>query len=120
MKTNLSQSEFHQRRQGRSRRGNEAEIPFAPKIASIRRRLPFLNAPSASSCRHIANLALFAFLCAALPAFADGPKLSGIGATMQDMIAKNEIAGAVTVVVAKNKLLHLETTGFADVAAKRP
>ena len=71
-------------------------------------------------CRHLANLALAAVLCAALPAFADGPKLPGIGAAMQEMIAKNEIAGAVTVVVTKDKLLHLESTGFADVAAKRP
>ena len=39
---------------------------------------------------------------------------------MQDMIGKNEIAGAVTVVVSKDKVLHLETAGFADVAAKRP
>jgi CubicO group peptidase (beta-lactamase class C family) len=68
-------------------------------------------------CRH---LALTAALCAALPAFADGPKLPGIGAAMQEMIAKNEIAGAVTVVVKKDKVLHLESTGFADVAAKRP
>ena len=36
------------------------------------------------------------------------------------MIAKNEIAGAVTVVVTKDKCSHLETSGFADVAAKRP
>jgi len=68
-------------------------------------------------CRHLVNLALAAALCAALPAFADGPKLPGIGAAMQEMIAKNEIAGAVTVVVTKDKLLHLESTGFADVAA---
>src|SRR5438067_13673528 len=68
----------------------------------------------------LANLALSAVLCAALSAFADGPKLPGIGAAMQEMVAKNEIAGAVTVVVTKDKLLHLESTGFADVAAKRP
>ena len=30
---------------------------------------------------------------------------------MQEMVAKNEIAGAVTVVVTKDKVLHLETTG---------
>src|SRR5947208_881157 len=71
-------------------------------------------------CRRFAILALSAALCAALPAFADGPKLPGIGAAMQEMIAKNEIAGAVTVVVTKDKLVHLESTGFADVAAKRP
>jgi CubicO group peptidase (beta-lactamase class C family) len=70
--------------------------------------------------RHLANLALSAALGAALPAFADGPRLPGIGAAMREMIARNEIAGAVTVVVTKDKLVHLESTGFAEVAAKRP
>lgn len=51
---------------------------------------------------------------------AEEPKLPGIGAAMQEMVAKNEIAGAVTVVLAKDKILHFESTGFADVAAKRP
>ena len=63
--------------------------------------------------------AIFA-LCAALSAFAEEPKLPGIGGAMQEMVAKNEIAGAVTAVVTGKKLLHLETSGFADVAAKRP
>jgi len=36
------------------------------------------------------------------------------------MIAKNEIAGAVTTVVTRDKVLHLEATGSADVAAKKP
>jgi CubicO group peptidase (beta-lactamase class C family) len=71
-------------------------------------------------CRHLAYLALAAALGATLPAFADEPKLPGIGAAMQEMIAKNEIAGAVTVVVNKDKVLHLESAGFADVAAKKP
>ncbi len=53
-------------------------------------------------------------------AFAAAPKLPGIGAAMQDMVAKNEIAGAVTVVVTKDKILHLETTGSADIATRRP
>src|SRR6266853_971637 len=59
-------------------------------------------------------------LCASLRCFAATPTLSGIGTAMQEMIAKNEIAGAVTVVVSKDKVLDLESTGFADVAAKRP
>jgi len=71
-------------------------------------------------CRRLAALALFVALFAALPVFAEAPKLPGIGAAMQQMIAKNEIAGAVTVVVARDKTLHFETTGFADVAAKKP
>ena len=72
-----------------------------------------------SSCL-FANLALSAALCSAPYAFGDSPKLPGIGAAMQEMIAKNEIAGAVTVVVQEDKVLHLESTGFADLAAKKP
>ena len=52
--------------------------------------------------------------------FGDAPKLSWVGAAMQAMVEKNEIAGAVTMVVDKDKALHLECTGMADVAAKRP
>ncbi len=59
-------------------------------------------------------------LSATLIAVAAEPKLPGIGAAMEAMIAKDEIAGAVTAVVTKDKVLHIETTGFADVAAKRP
>jgi CubicO group peptidase (beta-lactamase class C family) len=66
------------------------------------------------------RLSAIVALSAALSAFAEEPKLPGIGAAMQEMVAKNEIAGAVTVVVTGKKLLHLETSGFADVAAKRP
>ncbi len=69
-----------------------------------------------SPCRLPAVLAL----SAALSAFAEEPKLPGIGAAMQEMIANNEIAGAVTAVVTKQGIVHLESTGFADVAAKRP
>ncbi len=53
-------------------------------------------------------------------ALADEPKLPGVGAAMQELIAKNEIAGAVTVVVTKDQVIHLESNGFADVAAKKP
>ena len=67
-----------------------------------------------------ACLAFSAALGFAQFAFAAEPMLPGIGAAMQEMVAKNEIAGAVTVVVAKDKVLHIESTGLADVAAKRP
>ena len=39
---------------------------------------------------------------------------------MQDMIAKNEIAGAVTVVVNQDKVLHLDTAGYSDIATQKP
>ena len=61
-------------------------------------------------------LALFATLTLS----AQQPTLPGIGAAMQEMIAKDEVAGAVTVVVSADKTLHLESTGLADVATKRP
>lgn len=70
--------------------------------------------------RLLAQLALPAALFVVPIAFAGPPKLPAIGDAMQQMIAKNEIAGAVTVVVARDNLLHLETTGFADLAAKKP
>jgi CubicO group peptidase (beta-lactamase class C family) len=57
---------------------------------------------------------------ATLAASAQGAKLPGIGAAMQEQVAKNEVAGAVTVVVARDRVLHLEATGYADLAAKRP
>ena len=66
------------------------------------------------------RLAAIVVLSAAVSASAPDPTLPGIGTAMQDLIAKDEIAGAVTVVVSKDKILHFETTGFADVAAKRP
>ena len=43
-----------------------------------------------------------------------------INPAMQSAIDAREIAGAVTVVVTKDKTLQFETTGFADVAAQRP
>src|SRR5688572_120223 len=52
--------------------------------------------------------------------FAEEPKIPAIGAAMREMVVKNEIAGAVTAVVTSDKVLHLESTGLSDVAAKRP
>ncbi len=52
-------------------------------------------------------------------AFAE-PALPGIGDAMEEMVAQKEIAGAVTVVVGKEGIRHLEGTGLADVATSRP
>jgi CubicO group peptidase (beta-lactamase class C family) len=51
---------------------------------------------------------------------AEPPVLPRVGAAMRNMIEKKEIAGAVTMVVTKDKVLHLECTGYADVAAQKP
>ena len=63
--------------------------------------------------------ALFVAACLA-PALVAAPKLPGIGAAMQEKIDQKEIAGAVTVVLTKDKIVHVESTGYADLAAKRP
>ena len=39
---------------------------------------------------------------------------------MQEKIDQKEIAGAVTVVIARDNILHAESTGYADLATKRP
>jgi len=59
-------------------------------------------------------------LASTLSALAAPPQLPGIGDTMEKLIAQNEIAGAVTMVVTKDKCVHLECTGFADAAKKQP
>jgi CubicO group peptidase (beta-lactamase class C family) len=51
---------------------------------------------------------------------AQSPKLPGIGAAMDEMISRNEVSGAVTVVVATDRVLHVEANGMADIATKRP
>ena len=40
------------------------------------------------------------------------------GAAIQEMVAKNKIAGAVPVLVTKDEFIHFESTCLADVAAK--
>lgn len=62
---------------------------------------------------------LFPFVVSSL-AFAETPKLPGIGEAMREMIAKNEVAGVVTVVADKEGLLHLEANGMADVEKQKP
>ena len=67
--------------------------------------------------------AVIPLLCSALmsnPLRAESPKLPGVGAALQEQINRHEIAGAVTMVVSKDRVLHLETTGLADVAAHKP
>jgi CubicO group peptidase (beta-lactamase class C family) len=65
-------------------------------------------------------LAFAISLFTARAVFAETPRLLGVGEAMREMAAQKEIAGAVTMVVSKDKLLHLESTGFADVAAPKP
>ena len=69
-----------------------------------------------NNSRLVAFLALSIFTSQA----ADRPILPGVGAAMEQMIDKKEIAGAVTVVVGKDRILHSEASGFSDLASKKP
>lgn len=70
-----------------------------------------------SSTRLAVLTALSTLAASALGA---APQLPGIGAAMQAKIEQREIAGAVTVVITTDKVLHLESTGHADLAARHP
>jgi len=47
-------------------------------------------------------------------------RLAGITAALQPSLDEKEIAGAVTLVISREKILHFETHGFADVATQSP
>ena len=48
------------------------------------------------------------------------PKLPGVGAAMQSAVEARDLSGAVTVVVTKDKVLHCEATGQANLARNEP
>ncbi len=50
----------------------------------------------------------------------DTPTQSSIKQAMDGFVAKNDVAGVVTMVVTPNKTLHLEATGFSDLASQSP
>jgi len=52
---------------------------------------------------------------------ASAPELpKSVAAVLQPFVDRQALAGAVTLVATKDKVLSLESVGFADVAAKRP
>ena len=75
-----------------------------------------------SLSRTLWGLTAFCFVVPLLPLAGRGgePKLPGVGAAMQAAVDSKDISGAVTVVVTKDKVLHLEATGLADLAGQEP
>jgi CubicO group peptidase (beta-lactamase class C family) len=59
-------------------------------------------------------------LCMPFLASGAAPKIPAISAAMSEAIEKGEISGAVTLVVTKDKILHCDATGLADIAQKQP
>jgi CubicO group peptidase (beta-lactamase class C family) len=64
----------------------------------------------------------FCPLLLALPLLVSGatPQLPGIGAAMQSAVDARTLSGAVTVVVTRDRVLHCEATGLADLAKNEP
>jgi CubicO group peptidase (beta-lactamase class C family) len=77
--------------------------------ATLRTRLPLLL------CLLAAPALLLPFAPAADPAPA-----KNIAAVLQPFVDSHSLAGAVTLVADKDKVLSLEAVGFADVAARKP
>jgi CubicO group peptidase (beta-lactamase class C family) len=68
-------------------------------------------------------LLLAALAAAPLLAFPEAPPAApakGIAAALQPFVDRHALAGAVTLVADKDKVLSLEAVGFADVAAGKP
>lgn len=73
------------------------------------------------------NAAQLAFLTVAMPMFliagialGGTPSMLPVAAAMRRMVSSNEIAGAVTRVVTRDAVLHVDSCGFSDVATRRP
>jgi CubicO group peptidase (beta-lactamase class C family) len=63
---------------------------------------------------------LIALLLVLSPLTRAEPTLPGVAEKLQPFIDQNEIAGAVTLVVSKDKVLHRQSLGMADREANRP
>jgi len=59
-------------------------------------------------------------ICQAAQPQADVPEFPAVTAAMKEFVAKKNIAGAVTLVATKDKVLHLSAVGQADIAAGTP
>jgi CubicO group peptidase (beta-lactamase class C family) len=70
--------------------------------------------------RHSLILVVAASLASVSAAAAPAPQLPGIGEALQGAIDAHEVAGAVTVVVTRDKVLHLQAHGLADIASAQP
>ena len=49
-----------------------------------------------------------------------GRAAAGIASVLQPFVDNHTLAGAVTLVASKDKVLDLEAVGYADIAAKKP
>jgi CubicO group peptidase (beta-lactamase class C family) len=73
-------------------------------------------------------VALFALSLTAIPVFSSpswaqalpAASSQGVASSLQPFVDSHVLAGAVTLMACKDKVLSLEAVGYADIAAKRP
>jgi len=75
----------------------------------------FISLRSILTCALLATLPLLP-----LPASAQEQAPKPVAAKLRPFVDSHVLAGAVTLVASRDKVLDLETVGFADVAAKKP
>lgn len=92
----------------------------APKIVEETVAANLQPFPAERSGRMLQRTALFVFalITQSLSAF-DESKLAAIQPAMQKAVAAKQAAGIVTLVMVKNRVIHHEATGMADIAQGR-
>ncbi len=48
------------------------------------------------------------------------PRLPAVSSAMQRMVDEGEVAGAVTLITTKDRIVHLDANGLADIASRKP
>lgn len=66
------------------------------------------------------DLGVFCVFASVLPAQTTQPAAPGIAAQLQPFVDSNVIAGAVTLIAGRDKVLDVTAVGFMDLAAKKP
>jgi CubicO group peptidase (beta-lactamase class C family) len=59
-------------------------------------------------------------ICIPVLASCAAPKLHSVGEAMERAVANQEVSGAVTVVATRDKVVHCQATGLADIAQRKP
>jgi CubicO group peptidase (beta-lactamase class C family) len=71
-------------------------------------------------CLSLAALPCAAAVCLATQPQGDVPEFAAVTSAMKELVAKKDVAGVVTLVATRDKVLHLSAVGQADIAAGTP
>jgi CubicO group peptidase (beta-lactamase class C family) len=101
-----------------SSRGNEAPYKFGTRNSEFGIEKVSLLTSAATVSRSLALLCFALFLATASVHGAE--PATSIAGTLQPFVDNQVLAGAVTLVASKDKILSVETVGWADISARKP